>query len=53
MRLFIQSSTGSLLILGYMGHWKILDCQVFMGRYAQWRGPRVQLLCPYLQYANI
>lgn len=53
MRLFIQSCTGSLLILGSMGHWKILDRKVFMRRYAQWRGAWVQMLFSYLQYADI
>ena len=31
----IYSKAGSLLILGHMSHWKISDCQVFMGRYSQ------------------
>lgn len=48
IRLFIQCCTGSLLILGHMGHWKISDCKVFMRRHSQSRGARVQMLCPFL-----
>lgn len=48
VRLFIQSYIGGLLILGHKGHWKISDCKVFMRRYSQSRGSRVQMLCPFL-----
>lgn len=50
-RLFIQSFTVSLLILGQMGHWKISDGKVLMRRYSQSRGTQVQRLCP--SYASI
>lgn len=44
IRLFIQSHTGRLLILGHMGHWKISDSKVFMRRYSQSRSAQVQML---------
>lgn len=51
--LFIQRYTGSLLLLGNMGHWKISDTKVFMRRYSQLRGSRVQILCTVMcQYLD-